>query len=280
MTCWTKTRDGYRIDAQALAAHLDGYGLDVVIEAGAQARGHGAFRAPATGLVIHHTATPATAKGDYPSMRVVRDGRGDLAGPLAQLGLGRSGRVYIIATGLAWHAGRVHQAKMDNWNTIGIEAEHPGGSTPWPDKQYDAYVRLARGLQHADGLALEAIWGHKEVAAPAGRKSDPTFDMGGFRRAVLDGPRPAGLPATGGRTTPVLQLGSTGLGVTRLQSALARGYSYARGLAVDGSYGPATKAAVQEWQRRTQAEGKYRGPVDGIVGPLTAAAMRRYGMYI
>lgn len=280
MSCWTKTSTGYWIDLRALAHHLTDAGLDVVMTGGAAARGHGGYRQPATGLIVHHTATPASAKGDYPSMGVVRDGRPDVPGPLAQIGLGRSGKVYLIAAGVAYHAGRVHREAQDNWHTIGIEAEHPGGSAPWPAAQYEAYVKLVRALRSPDGLGLGDIWGHKEAAAPTGRKSDPNFDMGAFRRAVLDGPRPASLPATGGRTAPVLQLGSTGLGVTRLQSALARGYSYARGLAVDGFYGPATRAAVQEWQRRAQAEGKYRGPVDGIVGPLTAAAMRRYGMYI
>ena len=36
------------------------------------------------------------------------------------------------------------------------------------------------------GVPLARILGHKEVAAPLGRKSDPNFDMASFRLAVLN----------------------------------------------------------------------------------------------
>ena len=102
-------------------------GLPVVEVDGWRTRGHGHF-AGLTGIVCHHTATPATAPGDYPSLRIVRDGRSDLPGPLSQLGLGRDGTVYVIAAGVAWHAGSTFYPRQDNWHTIGIEAEHDGVS--------------------------------------------------------------------------------------------------------------------------------------------------------
>lgn len=157
-------------------------GLKVVEVDGWMTRGHGQFVGVTT-IVPHHTATSAQAAGDYPSLRIVRDGRPDLPGPLSQLGLGRSGTVYVIAAGVAWHAGATFFPRQDNWHAIGIEAEHPG-TGPWPQVQYDAYVRLCLALAEHYGIPLANIQGHKEVAKPAGRKVDPSFDMNTFRVSV------------------------------------------------------------------------------------------------
>ena len=46
-------------------------------------------------------------EGDYPSLTTVTRGRVGLAGPLCNLGIGRTGRVYVVAAGVAWHAGQV-----------------------------------------------------------------------------------------------------------------------------------------------------------------------------
>ena len=157
-------------------------GLPVVEVDGWRTRGHGHF-AGLTGIVCHHTATPAAAPGDYPSLRIVRDGRSDLPGPLSQLGLGRDGTVYVIAAGVAWHAGSTFYPRQDNWHTIGIEAEHDGAS-PWPAPIRNAYPTLVAALCEHYGIPLSNVEGHKEVAAPRGRKVDPNFDMSTFRAEV------------------------------------------------------------------------------------------------
>ena len=157
-------------------------GLPVVEVDGWRTRGHGGF-AGVNSIVCHHTATPKSAAGDYPSLRIVRDGRSDLPGPLSQLGLGRSGTVYVIAAGVAWHAGATFFPRQDNWHAIGIEAEHDGVSA-WSPIQHAAYVRLVAALREHYGIPLSNIQGHKEVAKPLGRKIDPTFDMTDFRRRV------------------------------------------------------------------------------------------------
>ena len=157
-------------------------GLPVVEVEGWRARGHGHF-AGISSIVCHHTATSLKALGDYPSLRVVRDGRSDLPGPLSQLGLGRNGTVYVIAAGVAWHAGATFYPRQDNWHAIGIEAEQDGIS-PWPAAQHAAYARLVAALREHYGVPLSNIQGHKEVAKPLGRKHDPTFDMTDFRRRV------------------------------------------------------------------------------------------------
>ena len=157
-------------------------GLNVVEVSGWRTRGHGQMGDVRT-IVAHHTATSAAAPGNYPSMRIVRDGRSDLPGPLAQLGLGRDGTVYVIAAGLAYHAGKVRDDDYSNAHAIGIEAEHPGVGA-WSNRQYDAYVRLCAALAKHYDVPVSRVLGHKEVCAPVGRKSDPNFPMAAFREAV------------------------------------------------------------------------------------------------
>ena len=155
-------------------------GLEVIEVPGWKTRGHGEMTA-VDAIINHHTAGPET--GDFPSLATVRDGRPDLDGPLAQLGLGRSGRVWVIAAGVCYHAGATFQSWQNNWHAIGIEAEATG-TDEWPDDQYEAYVRLNRALCDGYGVPVDRVLGHKEIAKPLGRKTDPNFDMGAMRRAV------------------------------------------------------------------------------------------------
>lgn len=159
-------------------------GLPVVELPGWATRGHGPMSSVRS-IICHHTAGPKA--GELPSLGTVRDGRPGLEGPLAQLMLGRSGTVYVVAAGLCWHAGVVFDpATQDNGHAIGVEAEATGVD-PWPSVQYAAYVRLCAALADHYGLAASAVVGHKEVASPRGRKSDPDFDMPAFRAALLAG---------------------------------------------------------------------------------------------
>lgn len=167
-----------------LADVLRGAGLAVVETPGWQTRDHGPLSGVKT-IVCHHTAGPAT--GEYPSLAVVRDGRPGLAGPLAQLGLGRSGTWYCISAGKAWHAGEVLKSDYGNDWSIGIEAEATGRGgvdTDWPDVQMQSYAAGCRALIDHYGLDSARVLGHKEVCSPPGRKSDPNFDMPGFRRRI------------------------------------------------------------------------------------------------
>lgn len=155
-------------------------GLPVVECAGWKTRGHAAFTAVNT-VMAHHTAGPRT--GEAPSLNVVTNGRPGLAGPLSQIVLGRSGTVYVVAAGVAWHAGNTRTAAEGNYRAIGIEAEATGVDA-WPAAQYEAYVRLCRALIDHYGLSPANVVGHKEAAVPRGRKIDPNFDMNAFRTAV------------------------------------------------------------------------------------------------
>lgn len=178
-------------------------GLTVVEVSGWRTRGR--ELAGIRGGVAHHTATAATARGDYPTLGLVRDGRAGVPGPLSQLGLGRSGTWYVIASGRANHAGVVHtrfKATHSNEYSIGVEAEHPGRGA-WSTTQYDAYVRGCAALGHHYGIAW---YGHREVAAPAGRKVDPTFDMTVFRASVTA--TQASLSKPGGGNLPTVPVGT------------------------------------------------------------------------
>lgn len=155
-------------------------GLTVVEQAGWKTRGHGA-QTDVLSIVCHHTAGPAT--GDAPSLGTVQNGRPDLAGPLSHFVLSRSGIVYVVAAGQCWHTGATAQTWQSNAHAIGIEAEATGVDA-WPEVQIVAYAKLCAALARAFKVPVARVLGHKEVAVPAGRKSDPNFDMNAFRNRV------------------------------------------------------------------------------------------------
>jgi len=163
------------------AARLTGY--PVVEVNGWKTRGHGGFRA-LEGVVGHHTAD---GPGEYPSLNIVTRGRADLAGPLCNYGLGRSGTIYVVAAGVAWHAGASAWAGFKDLNDefLGIEAESKGTVDDWTPAQRDAYPRLVAAALFYMKRDASRFCGHKECALPAGRKIDPAFiALGSFRAQV------------------------------------------------------------------------------------------------
>lgn len=169
-----------------MADVLRDFGCDVEEVPGWVGRNQGALDT-VSAIIIHHTATPASRLGDYPSLGIVRDGRSDLAGPLAQLGAGRSGRMYVVSNGVANHAGVVQKTWMNNDNTIGIEVESPGTGPVWPEEQVHGVARAVAALCKRYGVPVSRVLGHKEVCYPVGRKIDPVGipgDMPAFRALV------------------------------------------------------------------------------------------------
>lgn len=240
-------------------------GLKVAVTNGWENRGHGDV-GNIVGVLCHHTATPGQ-NANMPTLDMLIQGRPDLSGPLAQLGLGRDGTYYVIAAGRCNHAGIGAWKGVTTGNSsfIGIEGENTGlpEDSPWPEVQMDAYHRGVAAILTHIGQGVDFCAGHKEFALPPGRKTDPSFDMIAFRSAVaaiLDGmaPPPVLIPATSaGR--PTLRRPATGEQVKQVQAKV--------GVDVDGIFGPITEAAVRAFQRD-------HGLVpDGIVGPLTWAAL-------
>jgi hypothetical protein len=253
---------------------------DVLLEAGLkisrvpgwETRGRGDLPTKnVKGVICHHTAGPRAH--NMPCLGIVRDGRPDLPGPLSQLGLGRDGTFYIIAAGKCNHAGpgKWQDVTTGNSSFIGIEAENTGlpNDFPWPAAQIDAYQRGVAAILKHIGKSADSCCGHREYAQPAGRKSDPTFDMDGFREAVAaimkgNAPPPALIPSVepageGKPGRPTLRRGAEGRYVEQLQKML--------GVNGPSIFGPKTEAAVRVFQRE---EGMVP---DGIVGPKTWRAL-------
>jgi hypothetical protein len=163
-----------------LADEMRSWGLDVVEVAGWQARGKDNLDPKV--VVCHHTASRRTA-GDMPSLEVLIKCRSDVVGPLSQVGLARSGKVYVIASGTSNNAGTGGwQGVTGNRHTFGIEAENDGVGEPWPQVQVDAYHRIVAGLCRRGLIPVGMVCGHKEWTT---RKIDPAgIDMDEFRAAV------------------------------------------------------------------------------------------------
>lgn len=130
------------------------------------------------GVVWHHTASTVHTS-DTAMERILRDGRRDLPGPLAQLGLRRDGTFVTVAGGRANHNG---YGKWGN-NSIGVEAYNDGVGEPWPTAQVGAWVAGTAAICRHLGLDAGQVLGHKETDPR--RKIDPAgIDMGVMRGRV------------------------------------------------------------------------------------------------
>lgn len=247
-----------------LAEVLDDAGLKVAEQPGWRSRGRGEMGV-VKGVMCHHTG--GSVNGIMPSLRVITDGRSDLPGPLAQLGLGRDATFFVVAAGRCNHAGRGMWQGVSTGNSsfIGIEAENAGTSNdPWPAVQLDAYRRGVAAILKKIGANAVMCCGHKEYALPQRRKDDPLFDMNDFRTQVASilagtAPDPIIIPRIDADGRPTLRRGARGDLVRQIQADLK--------VPVDGFFGPNTEASLRQFQRE-------HGLVpDGIVGPRTWASL-------
>lgn len=232
-------------------------GLPVVLVSGWKTRTtvRGGLSGKPRGILVHHTATSAKAKGNYPSLGIVKNGRSDLRGPLAQLGLGRDGTVYVIAAGKASHSGRVDRTVNSNPYCIGIEAEHSGRGA-WPAKQYRAYVKLVAALVKHYGISISNVRGHKEAAVPYGRKPDPNFSMVQFRKdvqAALSGVSKASVSAS--KASSVGSAGGSPFGFSTPLTSLPE---VPQAVTEDGDYGPRTHDLFMWYIGGNRKEGMSR----------------------
>lgn len=159
-----------------LADVLRAEGLNVYEDPGWQTRGRDLTTLH--GIVWHHTATgPNWLDGHV--LALLRHGRRDLPGPLAQLGLERDGTWVVVAAGRANHNG------YGTWgnDSIGVEAYNDGLGEPWPKAQLDSYHRGTAAICRHLAWGADRVKGHRETDPR--RKIDPTgIDMHAARARV------------------------------------------------------------------------------------------------
>lgn len=225
-------------DLLELPDALERWGLTVVTVTGWEHRRRPGTFAP-IGVLIHHTAGPRGK--DAPSLQVCVDGRRDLPGPLCQLLVARSGKVYVISRGRCNHAGEgfVGPVGVDKGNTLllGIEAENDGVGEPWPAVQVGAMVRATAAVLDLLGQPRSNVWGHREYTP---RKTDPEgISMAQFRADVAAARPPGATPVPTPTPLPENDPGA------RIQRAInANGLQPP--LKIDGDCGPATAAGLDQ----------------------------------
>ena len=165
-------------------------GLKVVETAGWITRGYaGQDLQGCAGVLWHHTATNRAAfnGNNAPTLQLCINGRSDLAGPLANIVLGRDGTVYMVATGVANHAGTGNAygvpVNAGNHWLIGIEMESSGVYPwDWTPAMLSAAPKLGAALELAylqsRPAAQRLQLGHMEYS-DAG-KIDPAGWPGGM----------------------------------------------------------------------------------------------------
>lgn len=89
----------------------------------------------------------------------------------------------------AWHAGESVFAGQSDVNdfSLGIEIVNRGDNQdPYTDAQYASLINLVAYLSDTYHVPLDRLTGHRNVAIPKGRKTDPSdsFDWGRVRRGV------------------------------------------------------------------------------------------------
>lgn len=147
-------------------------------------------------VVVHHTGDPSTP------LSLIRDGRANLPGPLANFLVGQSGRIYLVAAGYSNNAGyggrdnfalakagRLQAqarppASDGTWSANGhgwaIEGD---GRAEWPPVVRANVVKVAAALHLAHGWPEVRVIGHKELTRR--KPIDPAEDMGQVRAEVL-----------------------------------------------------------------------------------------------
>lgn len=227
------------------------------------------------GIMIHHTAGSN-------SLKIVRNGRKGLPGPLAQFLISKSGAVYLISQGYSNHAGsgmssalaRVRKEQVPagrakskgditgNRYFWGIEVENNGVGEAYPDVQIQALVTLCAALCELNGWSENRIIHHKEWTS---RKIDMSYrgDVRGMVADVMSGKAPRGYNVD--CSDSVLQKEDSGECVREVQRHIVR---HGDNITIDGDFGPNTESAVKRFQSKNGLT------VDGIVGSNTWKALK------
>ena len=134
--------------------------------------------------VVHATAAPSRQTDDT-QISIVRNGRPDLPGPIANACVDRGGRWHVLSAGycnttLAGTAGPYRG--LGNSRALGVEACNDNISEQWSTVQYESYARGWAAICRRLRWTPANLVGHREHTP--GHKTDPTFDMRAFRTRV------------------------------------------------------------------------------------------------
>jgi hypothetical protein len=159
---------------------------------------------PVNGVMIHHTVTKGTAN----TVKICRDGREDLPGPLCHGVIAKDGTVHLVGYGRANHAGlgdddvlkaviaeralpADNEANTDvNRHFYGFECENLGdGKDPWPAVQVEAIVRTSAAICRAHGwgkVGDTSVIGHLEWQPGKIDPRGPGVSMPSIRKRVTE----------------------------------------------------------------------------------------------
>ena len=168
--------------AEALRAEE---GLKVVETPGWKTRGRPYTFVGTEGVIFHHTVSPLSMT-TATTLRVCREGRIDLPGPLCHVMIGRNGVAYVVAAGYANHAGKggpFRSVPRDSGNRyiVGVEVENNGTTEPFSDAVLGACDRVFAAVLKHQGKGVDWCIGHKEWTT---RKSDPHTNMDNYRKRL------------------------------------------------------------------------------------------------
>lgn len=241
--------------------HLKAWGLKVSEVSGWQTRSAKTTTFTPKTVTCHHTAGPT--EGNAPTLGYIRDN------VLSQFVLGRDGTVYIVSGNRANHAGfggPLRGVPKDSANRYswGIEAENNGRGEPWSEEQIKAYARLSAALCSLMGVDEQAVFAHREWAPS--RKRDPLGISMEIMRSMIAEELKRGKGGVPEVALSVYGIGDSGSKVVEIQTMLNKlGYK----LVTDGDFGPATAAAVKNFQMHMKLL------QDGLVGPATFTTLQK-----
>lgn len=140
-------------------------------------RNHVGAWGPVEGVMVHHTVT----SGELSSVELCYNGHSTLPGPLVQMVIGKSGKVYMVGNGRCNHAGSGdgdvlaavksgaalpadNEANTDgNRYFYGFECVNLGnGTDPWPEVQLEAIEKASAAICQEHGWSHKRVIGHLE----------------------------------------------------------------------------------------------------------------------
>lgn len=221
-------------------------------------------------IVIHHTDTPNSTdysvEHAYGLARAIQNshiGRGwqdsgqhftiSRGGHIME---GRTGSLSALSGGKSYVLG-AHAGAGNNTGTIGIEHEGNYMTGLPPEALWDAMVTFTAYCCQQYAVPVANIVGHRNYIDTDCPGDALYAKLSQLRTEVA---KKLGTTPPPTETWPVLKSGATGFRVKTLQYQL-RGHG--QSLDADGSFGPATLAAVKKFQTESKLS------ADGVVGPKT-----------